>query len=62
MPCKTRQAALKPKPHYFLHLLPRRMFYQYLPADWRPMQVDVAERALSAFESRIDWSTWGRSR
>lgn len=58
MPCKTRQAALRgerSKPHYYLTTNRSRMFVQagYI---WGH------HPALQAFEARIDWSTWGRSR
>lgn len=62
MPCKTYQAALRgerSKPHYFLGSVRDRRFQVATSDD---SHTDSAERALQAFEARINWSTWGRSR
>ena len=57
MTSKTREeakAGKRDKPHYYLVGIRSRMFLNTGgTCQWR---------ALEAFESRINWSTWGRSR
>lgn len=58
MTCKTREAALRgerEKPHLFLNTRDDRVFCM---AFYHPNTIKLIE----AFESRIDWSTWGASR
>lgn len=65
MPCKTRQAAERgerTKPHYYLRAAGLRRFLVAGPGHAVAYHDDKAEQALQAFEARIDWSTWGRSR
>lgn len=64
MPCKTRQAARageRSKPHFYLPPTTDRIFVQAQYAGGPIRRID-GFKALLAFEARIDWSTWGRSR
>lgn len=62
MTCKTRRAVRRgkrSKPHYFLRpVKDLRRFDFYTCGVSRHETLS----AIQAFEARIDWSTWGRSR